>query len=132
VTATPVDPFDLPEWLGTSEVTWSAESADPSGHHVRGQLGAGDETAPCDLLAVDQAYPAPVVGDDVRRLAHQAWTNGQVLLLQRDGRLLLAVPGVCFSADRVLDVLARLAKAVGARPEHFLAALRVGVVRRAD
>lgn len=128
----PVDPFDLPDWLGAAEVTWCAEAADRSGHHVRGHLAGADLATPCDLLAIDQAYPAPVAGDDVRRMAHQAWRNGQVLLLERDERLVLAVPGVCFSADRVLEVLARLAKAVGARPDRFVAALRVGVVRRPD
>jgi hypothetical protein len=44
----------------------------------------------------------------------------------------VAAPGTSFSADRVLEVLARLAKAVGARPEAFIAALRVGVMRSGD
>lgn len=127
-----VDPFDLPDWLGTGQVTWYADSADASGHHVTGRLCSGEDEHPCDLLAVDQAYPEPVAGDDVRRRAHQAWRNGQVLLLASDDRLVLATPGVCFSADRVLAVLDRLARAVGARPEHFVAALRVGVMRPGD
>jgi hypothetical protein len=126
------DPFDLPEWLGTGEVTWYADSTDRVGHSVRGRLVDADEEHPCDLLAVDQAWPAPVADEETRRAAHNAWRNAQVLLLEESGRLVVAVPGTCFSADRVLEVLARLAKAVGARPECFVAALRVGVMRSDD
>jgi hypothetical protein len=129
----PADPFDLPEWLGTGEVTWYAESTDRTGHTVRGRLvGGAEEEHPCDLLAVDQAWPAPVADEETRRAAHNAWRNGQVLLLADDGRLVVVAPGTSFSADRVLQVLARLAKAVGARPEGFVAALRVGVMRSDD
>ena len=46
-----------------------------------------------------------------------------------DGRPALAVPGTGFSADRVVEVLARLARSVGARPENYVVALRLGVVR---
>lgn len=123
------DPFDLPDWLGTTEVTWHAESAETGGHHVRGELRSADGTQPCDLVAVDQAYPAPVADDEVRRLAHQAWRNGEVLLVTRDERLALAVPGTGFAADRILTALTRLARAVGAPPENFVAALRLGIVR---
>jgi hypothetical protein len=131
----PLDPFDLPDWLGTGEVVWHADSlagAGRGGHLVRGRLAAGldgsAEEHACDLLAVDEAYPAPVAGAETRRLAHQAWRNGQVLLVEREGRLALAVPGSDFAAERVLDALSRLAKAVGARPDRFVAALRLGVV----
>ena len=126
------DPFDLPEWLGTAEVTWYAESSQRSGHLVTGRLVGDAHEHPCDLLAVDQAWPAPVADEETRRAAHNAWRNAQVLLLEEDGRLVVAAPGTCFSADRVLEVLARLAKAVGARPECFVAALRVGVMRSDD
>ena len=34
---TDVDPFDLPEWLGTREVVWRAEAGLSTGHHVRGR-----------------------------------------------------------------------------------------------
>ncbi|MBD8869533.1 hypothetical protein [Nocardioides donggukensis] len=131
----PVDPFDLPDWLGTAEVTWSTDVAGHrgagrlgSGHLVRGRLAHAGEEHPCDLLAVDEAYPTPVADEDTRRLAHQAWRNEQVLLVEAQGRLALAVPGTDFGADRVLDALGRLAKAVGARPESYVAALRLGVV----
>ena len=126
------DPFDLPEWLGTAEVTWYAEASQRSGHSVSGRLVGGDQEHPCDLLAVDQAWPAPVADDETRRAVHNAWRNGQVQLLEADGRLVVAAPGTCFSAERVLEVLARLAKAVGARPDRFIAALRVGVIGSND
>jgi hypothetical protein len=121
------DPFELPEWLGTSDVTWTARSSVLDGPRVEGALGTGSaaETLECDLLAADQAYPEPVLDEKWRQRAHQAWTHGQVLLVEYDGRLTLAVPGTGFTADRVLEALTRLAKAVGARPERFVAALRL-------
>lgn len=126
-----VDPFDLPEWLGVSDVTWSADSGVRSGHEVRGCLSAdGQPRLACDLLAVDDAWPTPVARDETRVRAHQAWRNGQVHLVRHDGRLTLAVPGSGFSADLVLDALSRLAKAVGASPDHYTARLRIGAERR--
>ena len=128
MTSVEVDPFDLPEWLGTSDVTWEALSGLRAGHLVIGRLTgecAGD-VVPCDLLAVDEAYPAPVVGDDLRLAAHRAWRHGQVALLTRDDRATLAVPGRGFEADRVLDAIERLAKAVGALPERYAVHLRLG------
>ena len=125
-----LDPFDLPDWLGTGSVTWHARGVDRTGFHVVGALvGGSGEEQPCDLVAVDQAFPAPVAGERTRQLAHQLWTNGQVLLVTYDGRPALAVPGTGFSADRVLEVLARLARSVGARPENYVVALRLGVAR---
>jgi hypothetical protein len=120
-----VDPFDLPEWLGVRDVTWTATSSVLDGHHVGGDLAGGGDALPCDLLGADQAYPEPVLPDDWRRRAHQAWTYGQVLLVEYDGRLTLAVPGTSFTADRVLETVGRLAKAVGVEPSRFLAALRL-------
>lgn len=124
----PVDPFDLPEWLGTAEVTWHADALVRHGHSVQGHLTGDGTEHSCDLLAIDQAYPVPVADEGTRRDAHQAWRNGQVSMIAVDDRLTLAVPGTHFTADRILTVLGRLAKAVGAEPEHFVAALRVGVV----
>lgn len=123
-----LDPFDLPDWLGTDEVTWRADGVERGEHHVRGRLTSVGREQECDLLAVDQAFPAPVVDEGTRRLAHQAWRNGEVLLVSREGRLTLAAPGTAFSADAVLRLLARLARAVGSPPDNFVAALRVGVV----
>lgn len=122
-----LDPFDLPEWLGTAEVTWTPAEGLRTGHLVAGSLsGEGQEDLPCDLLAVDDAYPAPVLDDRSRALAHQAWQHGQVLLGERKGRLTLAVPGTGFGADLVLETLSRLARAVGASPDRYAAHLRIG------
>ena len=122
-----VDPFDLPEWLGVSEVTWSALAGLLSGYAVPGELvAAGHDPLPCDLLGVDEAYPAPIASDAVRRRAHQAWRNGEVHLVRRDGRLALAVPGTFFTADLALETFARLARSVGASADRYTVLLRIG------
>ena len=122
-----VDPFDLPDWLGSGEVTWAAESGLHAGHQVSGSLADGNATPiACDLFAVDEAYPRPVADDATRLATHQAWRHGQIRLASYDGRLTLLVPGTGFTADLVLDALARLAKAVGAVPERYAAHLRIG------
>lgn len=122
-----VDPFDLPGWMGTDEVTWTPLEGLRTGHHVSGVLSArGHDEQACDLLGVDEAYPAPVTDDASRARAHQAWRHDQVFLGEYDGRLTLAVPGTSFGADLVLESLARLAKAVGASPERYAAHLRIG------
>jgi len=123
----PVDPFDLPEWLGVADVTWSADSGLRTGYVVAGQLAAdGHDAVACDLLAVDEAYPQPVADQQVRHDTHQAWRHGQVLLVSADERLTLAVPGTRFTADLVLDAMARFAKAVGASPDRYAVLLRIG------
>ncbi len=122
-----VDPFDLPEALGEGEVTWSSQDSLASGHRVRGLLTAADGSdLPCDLLAVDEAYPAPVASESVRLVVHQAWRHGQVHLASCDDRLTLLVPGTSFSADTALEAIARLAKALGASPSAFAVHLRLG------
>ena len=122
-----LDPFDLPDWLGEEDVTWSAAAGLRTGHAVPGLLrAAGHDPLPCDLLAVDEAYPVPVAEQDIRHDAHQAWRHGQVLVLGVDDRLTLAVPGTRFTADLVLDALGRLAKAVGASADHYAVLLRIG------
>ena len=126
---TDVDPFDLPEWLGTLEVVWRADVGLRTGHLVRGRLTSGAEDATeevaCDLLAVDEAYPAPVVDDATRLRVHQAWRHGQVVIGEIDSRTVLAVPGTGFGPDLVLDALGRLARAVGAHAERYAALLRL-------
>ena len=133
-----VDPFDLPEWLGTGEVTWTSESGLRSGHLVSGLLyAAGQPDLACDLLAVDEAFPVPVVDDATRTRAHQAWRHGQVLCVQHPhpsdpaGRLTLAIPGRDMTAGRVLDAVARLSKAVGASADDWSVLLRIGEERAA-
>jgi hypothetical protein len=121
-----LDPFDLPEWLGAEPVVWTPEGGIHDRHLVTGELSGGERSLSCALLAVDETYPEPVADDDLRHLAHQAWKYGEVLLVTLDDRLTLAVPGTSFTADLVLDALARFAKAVGARPESFSVLLRLG------
>ena len=126
MTPAELDPFDLPEWLGAGEVIWAADGGLLGAHHVLGALRGSDHELPCDLLAVDEAYPAPVADDRTRLRAHQAWRHGQVQLASYDGRLTLVAPGREFSAETVLDVLGRLAKAVGASPDQYAVLLRLG------
>jgi hypothetical protein len=121
----PVDPFDLPDWVGTSEVTWTARSSVRGAQRIAGLLGDGTQQLPCDLLAADVAYPQPVLPESWRRRAHQAWEYGQVLLVSCDGRLTLTVPGTAYSADGVLESIGRLALAVGVAPTRFTVCLRL-------
>jgi hypothetical protein len=133
-TLTDIDPFDLPEWLGTGDVVWRADEGLQTGHLVRGRLAADqpDQQAEasqeivCDLLAVDEAYPVPVVDDATRLRVHQAWRHGQVVIGEHGSRMVLAVPGTRFGPDLVLDALGRLARAVGARAERYAVLLRLG------
>ncbi|QYJ05061.1 hypothetical protein KUV85_05085 [Nocardioides panacisoli] len=119
-----VDPFDLPEWLGVERVTWSPDEG-LAGGLVLGALTSEDsgEQLPCDLLAADLAHPVPVVAESVRVEVHRAWSRDEVLLASRDGRLTVAAPGTEPSVDQVLEMLRRLAKALGASPERFAARL---------
>ena len=133
-TLTDIDPFDLPEWLGTGDVVWRADEGLQTGHLVRGRLAADqpDDSAEasreivCDLLAVDEAYPEPVVDDATRLRVHQAWRHGQVVIREHGSRMVLAVPGTRFGPELVLDALGRLARAVGARAERYAVLLRLG------
>lgn len=125
-----VDPFDLPEWLGTSQVVWQADAGLRTGHLVHGRLTGDGPDLPCDLMAVDEAFPVPVADATTRTAAHQAWRHGQVLLGDLGGRLTLVVPGTRLAPDLVLDVLSRLARAVGADPERYAVMLRIGAERR--
>ncbi len=121
------DPFDLPEWLGECEVTWASAGSLTRDHRVAGVLTAsGREPLPCDLLAVDDAYPEPVAADAVRVRVHQVWRHGEVLLARDGGRLVLLVPGARLDAETVLEAIARLARAVGAAPGTYAVRLRVG------
>jgi hypothetical protein len=123
---TDIDPFDLPEWLGTADVVWRAEAGLRTGHLVQGRLTADDEPdLACDLLAVDEAYPEPVVDDETRLRVHQAWRHGQVVVGEVGSRMVLAVPGTRFDPDLVLEALGRLARAVGAHAERYAVLLRL-------
>lgn len=133
-TISDIDPFDLPEWLGTGDVVWRADAGLQTGHLVRGRLtgehgrdaSEGPAEIVCDLLAVDEAYPAPVVDDATRLRVHQAWRHGQVVIGEHGARMVLAVPGTRFGPELVLEALSRLARAVGAHAERYAALLRLG------
>jgi len=120
----PVDPFDLPDWLGEGDVAWHT-AATIGSPLVPGSLEGSGESLPCDLLACDRAYPEPVLPEERRREAHSSWALGQVLLVEADERLTHVVPGVEVVIDTALEALRRLAKAVGARPERYAALIRL-------
>jgi hypothetical protein len=121
-----VDPFELPGWLGESEVTWQADHELATGHRVAGSLTAPEHhPVPCDLLAVDDAYPSPVASEAVRVRAHQVWQHGEILVASDAGHLLLAVPGSRLDVETTLEVIARLARALGARPGSYAVRLPV-------
>ncbi|GAB2978055.1 hypothetical protein [Nocardioides montaniterrae] len=124
---TSVDPFELPDWLGTDEVTWSASCA-LGAPTVPGLLRSDTHDAEivCDLVSADIACPAPIVDDATRIRVHQAWRDGQVELLMCEDRLTLAVPGTAQDADLILEAIGRLASAVGARPSRYGVRLRAG------
>ena len=119
-----VDPFELPDWLGTADVAWTTQTTMGTPLVVGALEGAGD-SLPCDLLACDRAHPEPVLPEHWRREAHHAWALSQVLAVEADGRLTLVVPGVNVSVDSAMEALRRLARAVGARPERYAALIRL-------
>jgi hypothetical protein len=121
------DPFDLPDWLGECEVTWTSLAALTSGHLVSGELCApGHGPLGCDLLAVDDAYPEPVAAEPIRVRVHQLWRHGEVLVARDGDRLLLLTPGSRIDSATALQAVGRLAHAVGARPGAYAVRLRVG------
>ncbi len=118
-----LDPFDLPDWLGDGPVSWASDQG-LTGHLIAGHLtGTVDQNLPCDLFAVDQAYPAPVLDEATRTRVHQTWQHGQVLLLSREGRATVAAPGTAWPPDLVLEALTRLARSVGSDPTSWAAHL---------
>jgi hypothetical protein len=122
----PVDAFDLPDWLGVAAVTWTAVDSIGATHLVAGCLrGPDDDPLDCDVLACDLAYPVPVLDERWRHDAHQAWTLGEVLLVEYDGRLTMVVPGTTVTAEPTLEAVRRLAKAVGAPADRFTVSLRL-------
>ena len=121
-----VDAFDLPEWLGVDEVTWTAVTSLGSDPRVTGFLAGGSGMElPCDVLACDLAYPRTVVEEQWRSAAHRAWQLGETQLLSYDGRLTLLVPGTAVAVEDALEAVRRLAKAVGAPSDRFTITLRL-------
>lgn len=123
---TSVDAFELPEWLGVEEVTWTAVTSLGTADRVSGALsGTSGAALACDLLASDLAYPRAVLEEKWRAAAHQAWQLGETLLLEYDGRLTLVVPGTTVGVGDALEAVRRLAKAVGAPSDRFTVSLRL-------
>ena len=125
-----LDPFDLPDWLGEGAVTWAAEAGVRRGHRVPGHLRVPGRRCPATCSPwtrrtprrspTRRPGPAPTWPGGTDRSSCSPTTTGVVL----------AVPGTGFTADLVLDALSRLAKAVGASPENYVALLRIGSDRR--
>ena len=125
-TVVPADAFDLPEWLGVEEVTWTAVTSLGPTPHVSGALsGPSGASLECDVLACDLAYPQAVLEEKWRADAHHAWQLGETLLLEYDGRLTLVVPGTSVGVEAALEAVRRLAKAVGAPSDRFTVAIRL-------
>ena len=122
-----VDPFELPDWLGNNDVTWSAQCA-LGRSTVQGILtsDSGSGELACDVLGADVACPAPLVDEATRTRIHQAWRDGQIELLSGGGRLTIGVPGTTQDAVLVLEAIGRFAHAVGASPAHYGVRLRAG------
>ena len=121
-----VDAFDLPEWLGVEEITWTAVTSLGTAPTVSGNLRGhtGTELA-CDILACDLAYPRAVLEETWRAAGHHAWQLGESLLIELDDRLTLVVPGTTVRVELALDAVRRLAKAVGAPASRFTVAIRL-------
>ncbi|MBA2715585.1 MAG: hypothetical protein H0U51_00720 [Propionibacteriales bacterium] len=114
------DALDLPDWLGTEQVSWQATTSLIEAPHVPGRLDGGSGLShPLDLLAVDAAFPQAICPEPERQAAHQAWHYGEVLLVEIDLRLAAAVPGTRFDANVMCEALRRVAKSVGAPASNF-------------
>jgi hypothetical protein len=123
----PVDAFDLPDWLGVEHVTWTTASSLGGAYLVTGSVRgpADSQVQDCDILACDLAHPQPVLDEKWRAEAHHAWAWGEVLLIEYDGRVTLVVPGTSVTAEPALEAVRRLARAVGAPSDRFTVALRL-------
>ncbi|MGH3472856.1 MAG: hypothetical protein ACRDPG_12550 [Nocardioidaceae bacterium] len=103
-----------------SAARWESGSSLGSAPYVAGEMVSADaRRQPIDLLAVDAAYPRVVCPEQSRHDAHQAWQLGEVLLVDVDGRLAAAVPGVGFDCNTVCEAIRRVGRAVGAQPHSF-------------
>jgi len=125
------DPFDLPDWIGAKDTTWTALGS-VGDQRIAGLLTSDsgssdplDDAVSLTVLAGDVAYPAPALREDMRRSAHQSWVHGEVLLICENGRYVLAVPGTSLDAGLVCEAISRFARSVGAGPSRLTVALRL-------
>jgi hypothetical protein len=119
------DPFDLPEWVGAEQLRWSTDETKSTALIAGTLTGESGESLSLDLLCADVAYPAAIVDERRRHDTHQAWHFGQVLLLERNGRLAMAVPATRWDADMICEALRRFAKAIGAPSSQISLVLRL-------
>lgn len=123
------DPFDLPDWIGAHDATWTAlgsvGAARVEGLLTADDLGRPHEPVALAVVGADVAYPAAVLTEQLRHDAHQAWVHGEVLLVVGHGRYQLPVPGTALGADLLCEAVRRFARAVGAKPDRMTVALRL-------
>ena len=125
------DPFDLPDWIGAGDTTWTALGSVGEPRItglLTGETGSDDpwqDAVSLTVLAADVAYPTAALREGVRRQAHQAWVHGEVLLICQNGRYLLAVPGSTLDAGLLCEAIRRFARSLGSGPEHMTVALRL-------
>ena len=118
------DPFDLPDWVGGGECVWT--TSDSIGDtRVEGVLSGEAGKIELSVLASDVAYPRPVLREQLRHDAHQAWAHGEVLLFADGDRFVLPVPGTNLDIDLLCEAIRRFARAVGAAPASFTVALQL-------
>ena len=119
------DAFDLPEWLADA-FTWKAEET-LAGSTIPGVVtGRAGQFLELDLLCADVAFPSPVLGEQLRSQAHQAWHYSQVLLVRGPGRRhALAVPAAAIGAELACEAMRRFAKAVGVSAHLVSVTLRL-------
>jgi len=117
------DPFDLPEWVGGTDCTWT--SSDSVGGSLVDGVLAGTGKVELSVLAADVAYPRALVSERLRHDIHQAWVHGEVLLLCAGDRFTLAVPGTALDVDMLCAAIRRFARSVGAAPASFTIALQL-------
>lgn len=116
----PLDPLDLPDWLGEQQVTWVGDTSLDGRPLVHGCFRDGaDRSLAADVLAGDLAYPVAVLGEGWRHDAHQAWALDQVFVVSYQERLALVVPGTTVTSEVLLEAVRRFSKAVGSRPDRF-------------
>ena len=119
------DPFELPDWVGQEDLTWSLDGP-LSAAQVRGTVhGAEEHQIGLDIVCADVAYPAPVVPELMRRECHLSWHHGQVLVLANAVSHALGVPVSALDADTACEALRRFAAAIAVDLERVRVLIRL-------